>query len=97
MLEIGKDLVNKSDMTLRLLQKNDFFEFRRAATESTESNYEYLAYGQLFENLNIFDLSPYFQGIFFYLFLFHIAAATTELIPITPRSNLTHYVYFFYF
>jgi hypothetical protein len=57
MLELGKELVNKSDMTLRLLQKSDFFEFRRAATESTESNYEYLAYGELFENLNIFDFS----------------------------------------
>jgi RimJ/RimL family protein N-acetyltransferase len=57
MLEIGTELVNKSDMTMRLLQKSDFFEFRRAATESTETNYEYLAYGELFENLNIFDFS----------------------------------------
>ena len=38
MLELGKELVNKSDMKMRLLGKNDFFEFRRAATESTESN-----------------------------------------------------------
>lgn len=57
MLEIGKKLVNKSDMRMRPLGKNDFFEFRRAATESTETNYEYLAYGELFENLNIFDFA----------------------------------------
>jgi RimJ/RimL family protein N-acetyltransferase len=56
-LELGEKLVNKSDLRLRLLLKSDFIEFRRAATESTESNYEYLAYGALFENLNIFDFS----------------------------------------
>jgi RimJ/RimL family protein N-acetyltransferase len=57
MLELGNELVNKSDIKLRPLEKRDFYEFRRAATESTESNYEYLAYGALFENLNIFDFS----------------------------------------
>jgi hypothetical protein len=53
MLELGEKLVNKSDMRMRPLGKNDFFEFRRAATESTETNYEYLAYGQLFENIRL--------------------------------------------
>lgn len=57
MLELGHELVNKSDIKLRPLNKGDFFEFRRAAMESTESNYEYLAYGEMFENLNIFDFS----------------------------------------
>ena len=40
MLELGEKLVNKSDMRMRPLGKNDFFEFRRAATESTETGDE---------------------------------------------------------
>ncbi len=63
MLEIGEKLVNKSDMLMRPLGKNDFFEFRRAATESTKTNYEYLAYGQLFENLNIFDFAKEYASL----------------------------------
>jgi len=62
MLELGNELVNKSDIKLRPLLKGDFFEFRRAATESTETNYEYLAYGELFENLNIFDFSKTYSA-----------------------------------
>jgi hypothetical protein len=55
MLEMGDKLVNKSDLRMRPLGKNDFFEFRRAATESTETNYEDLAYGELFENDQLSD------------------------------------------
>jgi RimJ/RimL family protein N-acetyltransferase len=61
MLELGQKLVNRSDLYMRVLDKNDFFEFRRAATESTETNYDYLAYGALFENLNIFDSSKAYK------------------------------------
>lgn len=42
---------------MRPLTASDFFQFRNAARESTETNYEYLAYGELFENLNMFDFS----------------------------------------
>lgn len=61
MLELGNQLVNKSDVRMRPLQKSDFLEFRKAATESTESNYEYLAYGALFENLNLFEFSDEYR------------------------------------
>ena len=62
MLELGNKQVNKSDLRLRPLLKGDFTEFRRAAIESTESNYEYLAYGEKFENLNIFDFSKKYSS-----------------------------------
>jgi RimJ/RimL family protein N-acetyltransferase len=57
MIELGKEYINRSDLLMRPLGASDFFEFRNAAKESTETNYEYLSYGELFENLNIFDFS----------------------------------------
>ena len=63
MLALGEKLVNKSEMRMRPLGKNDFFVFRRAATESTATNYEYLAYGQLFENLNVFEFAREYTSL----------------------------------
>ena len=39
----------------RMLSLLDIKEFRTAAQESTESNYEYLAYGAMFESISPFD------------------------------------------
>ncbi len=62
MLELGENLVNKSDMRMRPLGENDFFEFRKASIESKENNSPYLIYGFLFENLNVMESAKIYKA-----------------------------------
>lgn len=42
--------------SFRMLSKTDFLEFKRAATESIDSNMEYLYFGQFFDNANLIEM-----------------------------------------
>lgn len=52
MLELGDQKINKSDLSMRMISYLDMEEFRKAATESVDSNYEFLAYGEIFDQIN---------------------------------------------
>jgi RimJ/RimL family protein N-acetyltransferase len=63
MFDLDNEVINRSDMYMRLLKPSDFNEFRRAAIESTSTNYEYLAYGALFEGLDIFSFANEYTNL----------------------------------
>lgn len=48
--------IEKIQKTFRLLSKTDFQEFKQAATESIESNSEYLYFGQFFDKANLIEI-----------------------------------------
>jgi RimJ/RimL family protein N-acetyltransferase len=49
----------------RLLSLLDIKEFRIAAQESTQTNYEYLAYGAMFESISPFDYAMTYSNMLF--------------------------------
>ena len=48
--------IEKVQKSFRRLSKTDFLEFKRAATESIDSNMEYLYFGQFFDNANLIEM-----------------------------------------
>ncbi len=48
--------IEKVVKSFRMLTKADFEEFKRAATESTDSNMEYLYFGQFFDHANVIEI-----------------------------------------
>ena len=48
--------IEKVQKSFRMLSKTDFLEFKRAATESIDSNMEYLYFGQFFDNANLIEM-----------------------------------------
>ena len=48
--------IEKIQKSFRRLSKTDFLEFKRAATESIESNMEYLYFGQFFDDANLIEM-----------------------------------------
>jgi RimJ/RimL family protein N-acetyltransferase len=48
--------IEKVQKNFRRLSKTDFLEFKRAATESIESNMEYLYFGQFFDRANLIEM-----------------------------------------
>ena len=61
---------NEEDFDLRkvkwrMLSLLDIKEFRIAAQESTESNYEYLAYGAMFESISPFDYAMTYSNMLY--------------------------------
>ena len=48
--------IEKVKKSFRRLCKTDFLEFKRAATESIDSNMEYLYFGQFFDNANLIEM-----------------------------------------
>lgn len=54
-IEQSKDEFDLRKVKWRMLSPIDIKEFKIAAQESTESNYEYLAYGEVFEDISPFD------------------------------------------
>jgi len=64
------DEMNKEDFDLknlrwRMLSLLDIKEFKAAATESIQSNYEFLGYGSLFENITPSEyLATYYEMLF---------------------------------
>lgn len=55
--------VDFAKLEFRRLTKSDFNEFKRAAIESVESNYEYLWFGQFFEKANIVEMLNEFSWL----------------------------------
>jgi RimJ/RimL family protein N-acetyltransferase len=55
MNSIDKQIDPKS-LKFRMISKLDFNEFKKAAVESVESNYEFLAYGQIFDQISLVDM-----------------------------------------
>jgi len=53
--------IEKIQKTFRMLSKLDFNEFKQAATESIESNMEYLYFGQFFDRANLIEMLNYFS------------------------------------
>jgi RimJ/RimL family protein N-acetyltransferase len=49
----------------RMLSLLDIKEFRTAAQESTQTNYEYLAYGAMFESISPFDYAMTYSDMLF--------------------------------
>ena len=49
----------------RMLSLLDIKEFRVAAQESTQTNYEYLVYGAMFESITPFDYAMTYSNILF--------------------------------
>lgn len=49
----------------RMLPFLDIKEFKIAAQESTESNYEYLAYGAMFESISPFDYAMTYSNMLY--------------------------------
>ena len=48
--------IEKVQKSFRRLSKTDFLEFKRAATESIDSNMEYLYFGQFFDHANLIEM-----------------------------------------
>ena len=48
--------LEKVQKSFRRLSKTDFIEFKRAATESIDSNMEYLYFGQFFDHANLIEM-----------------------------------------
>lgn len=48
--------IEKVQKNFRRLSKTDFLEFKRAATESIDSNMEYLYFGQFFDRANLIEM-----------------------------------------
>ena len=55
--------IEKVDKSFRLLTKSDFQEFKKAATESIDSNMEYLYFGQFFDHANIIEMMNEFSSL----------------------------------
>lgn len=53
--------IEKVEKSFRMLTKADFEEFKRAATESTDSNMEYLYFGQFFDHANVIEMMNEFS------------------------------------
>ena len=53
--------IEKVEKIFRRLSKTDFQEFKLAATESIESNLEYLYFGQFFERANLVEMMNEFS------------------------------------
>jgi len=64
-LEKTEDDFDLRKVKWRMLSLLDIKEFKIAAQESTDSNYEYLAYGELFENISPFDYAMTYSGMLF--------------------------------
>jgi len=48
--------IEKVEKSFRMLSKTDFLEFKQAAMESTDSNMEYLYFGQFFDKANLVQM-----------------------------------------
>lgn len=49
--------------TFRMLSKADFHEFKQAATESIDSNMEYLYFGQFFDQANLIEMMNEYSSL----------------------------------
>ena len=64
-LENNEDDFDLRKVKWRMLSLLDIKEFRIAAQESTESNYEYLAYGAMFESISPFDYAMTYSNMLY--------------------------------
>ena len=64
-LENNEDDFDLRKVKWRMLSILDIKEFRIAAQESTESNYEYLAYGAMFESISPFDYAMTYSNMLY--------------------------------
>jgi RimJ/RimL family protein N-acetyltransferase len=64
-LENNEENFDLKKVKWRMLSLLDIKEFRLAAQESTESNYEYLAYGAMFESISPFDYAMTYSNMLF--------------------------------
>ena len=55
--------IDPSQLRFRLLTLFDIKEFKKAATESIESNFEYLAYGALFKDIHPLEYLDFYTGL----------------------------------
>lgn len=64
-LENNEDDFDLRKVKWRMLSLLDIKEFKIAAQESTESNYEYLAYGAMFESISPFDYAMTYSNMLY--------------------------------
>lgn len=64
-LEMNEDNFDLRRVKWRMLSILDIKEFKIAAQESTESNYEYLAYGAMFESISPFDYAMTYSNMLY--------------------------------
>jgi len=64
-LEINEDQFDLRKVKWRMLSLLDIKEFKIAAQESTETNYEFLAYGALFESITPLDYALTYSDMLF--------------------------------
>lgn len=64
-LENNEEEFDLRKVKWRMLSLLDIKEFKIAAQESTESNYEYLAYGAMFESISPFDYAMTYSNMLY--------------------------------
>ncbi len=64
-LENNEEVFDLRKVKWRMLSLLDIKEFKIAAQESTESNYEYLAYGAMFESISPFDYAMTYSNMLY--------------------------------
>ena len=64
-IENNQDDFDLRKVKWRMLSLLDIKEFKIAAQESTESNYEYLAYGAMFESISPFDYAMTYANMLY--------------------------------